>query len=366
MGKKKAEFRLDEDRERAVAYRTCCLYFDKTARGLEMTAEQIAAKINEEFGEQLSRQMIYPMLERAKEFGFLQLMPPLSSALAEKVSERFGLSTEAIRVVNIQGKWDQLADRTWAGRQVASAGAELVMALIKEVWRNKPAILRDVIRVGLGPGRATFDFSRRLSELILSDADAPPIELIAITAGGDANHPEYASASFCNLFPTNRVKFIGLFAETLVPADELRSIFQRTGVIEAYSKRDAIDIVISSMGDPRDEHDLLTRFLTTARVKIPVNCVGNMQYRPYSASKPIVEKGRQLRAVTLFELSDFRDMVTRTRNRHVVLLARACGLCEITRATALRPLLNSEELKVWSHIVTDVATATELLNKDPD
>ncbi len=67
-----------------------------------------------------------------------------------------------------------------------------------------------------------------------------------------------------------------------------------------------------------------------------------------------------MRAVTLFELEDFVRMAD-SKNKHVVLIARQCGLCGKTRAAALRPLLKAPRLRVWSELVMDEATARELV-----
>ena len=45
----------------------------------------------------------------------------------------------------------------------------------------------------------------------------------------------------------------------------------------------------------------------------------------------------------------------------MILIARQCGMCERTRADALPPLLTNPNLKVFSTLVMDVATARELL-----
>jgi hypothetical protein len=139
------------------------------------------------------------------------------------------------------------------------------------------------------------------------------------------------------------------------------------------------------MGDLQDPHDLLANFLDKARTKkLPINeelrtylarrqkamgqgkwpddlneTIGSVQYRPYNDKGPIVEKGHELRACTLFELKDFEEMVR--GSKHVILIARQCGNCGLTRARALLPLLRVPKLKVWSHIVMDIATAKELL-----
>jgi hypothetical protein len=81
---------------------------------------------------------------------------------------------------------------------------------------------------------------------------------------------------------------------------------------------------------------------------------------PYTADGPVVEKGKELRAVTIFELKDLVQAAGE-KNRHVILMARQCGICGCTRAQALRPLLTNPNLKVFSTLVMDGATARELL-----
>jgi hypothetical protein len=42
-------------------------------------------------------------------------------------------------------------------------------------------------------------------------------------------------------------------------------------------------------------------------------------------------------------------------------MARQCGICGRSRAEALRPLLTNPQLKAFSNLVMDAATARELL-----
>ena len=60
---------------------------------------------------------------------------------------------------------------------------------------------------------------------------------------------------------------------------------------------------------------------------------------------------------------DLEDLVriAGQKNKHVILIARQCGMCERTRAEALRPLLTNPSLKGFSTLVMDAATARELL-----
>jgi hypothetical protein len=261
--------------------------------------------------------------------------------------------------------------------------------LVKEVWNSRPQQSKTHVSIGVGPGRATLEWARHFSRLVRSESQLPKLELIAITAGGDPEHSEFVPTSFFSLFPRSRVTCIGLYAPTIIREEELSKYMipespdqEETtadsakekplpkekpvpGVMEALGRRDAIDIIVSSMGDPHDPHDLLTRYLVKAGGTVPDDAVGNVQYRYYNNERPIHENPQDLRAFTLFELEDFRDIATSSRNRHVVLMARTCALCDKSRAEALRPLLTRPELKLWTEILMDVTTADELIAAAP-
>ena len=49
---------------------------------------------------------------------------------------------------------------------------------------------------------------------------------------------------------------------------------------------------------------------------------------------------------------------------HMILIARQCGVCGRTPAEALQPLLNNANLRVFSTLVLDAATARELLKQE--
>jgi len=319
-------------------------------------AADIANQINQEQKPKspLTRESIYPLLEKAREAGFIRLVPPIEQTLAGQLAAKFGCDVESLLVVNVEGQH--------SGEYVAAAAAELVLGFIKEIVHHSG----QPVSLGLGPGRATLDFSKHLSAMVHSDPDAFKLRLVAIGAGCYAFSPQYSSISFFNLFPGTVVdQCIGLFAETLIPAREYTETFKsRSGIREAFAARGAIDIIINSMGDIDDPHDLLRTFLEQSSVDIEQlkasGCRGNVQYRPYSEAGPLREQGEELRAVTLYELDDFVQIAEKKR-KHVVLIARQCGLCGMTRANALRPLLTNPKLRVWSELVIDVPTAKDLL-----
>jgi DNA-binding transcriptional regulator LsrR (DeoR family) len=303
---------------------------------------------------------IYPLIAEAVRRGFLRLVPPVDQQLAKQVADKYPcLQPGTLRVVQTAGSHDNA--------KVAVVAAELALQHLADVLKAKGGAEAGV---GLGPGRATLDFCRAFSSLLAGYAEPVKLKLVAISAGCPANQPEYASLSFFNLFPAHVVQEkVGLFAETLVPQEAFDKIKQRAGAREAFEARESIDLVVTSMGDVRDEHDLLSMFLRQSSRRdfarlLRQGCIGNVQYRPYTAKGPVAEKPGDLRAVTLYELDDLVQLA-REKNKHVILIARQCGRCERTRADALRPLLTNPKLKVFSTLVLDAATATELLRVGP-
>ena len=339
----------------AVVFRVAQLFLG--ARGAGLSTSAIAEQVNREFPRQreLTREAVYPLIGEAVQRGFLKLVPPVNQQLADKVSAKYpNLATSALRVVETAGPHDNA--------KVAVVAAELALDYLGEIMKAKKG---PVVGIGLGPGRATLDFCGAFRDLLRGYPEPVKLRLVAISAGCPANVPEYASISFFNLFPPHLVESkVGLFAETLVPQKAFRDIQQRAGVKEAFAARESIDIVVTSMGDVQDVDDLLSMFLQQSGEDLgrlrAGGWVGNVQYRPYSLRGPVKEKPGELRAVTLFELEDL-VRIAGQKNKQVILMARQCGICARTRAEALRPLLTNAELKVFSTLVLDAATARELL-----
>jgi len=341
---------MKETRSEDIVFRIAQLFFDE---GKKVT--EISKTVNKEMkpNPELTREAVYPLLAKAKSLGFVRVLPPRHEKLAEKVETRFDCERRSITVVpTLEPKFNSL---------VAEVAAGIVLDLMRDLKKGG----HDEVGLGIGPGRATLDFARHLGELLKGDAGLPQINLHAISAGCPTNFPEYASTSFFNMFPKNLVsKRFGLFAETIVPTENYKEIIERPWVKDAFDVRDDISIIVTSMGDIQDKHDLFTAFLQKGgcqpgKLK-KEGWVGNVQYRPYTSKGPVTGKREPMRSVTLFELADFVT-IAKTKNRHVVLIARQCGQCGRSRAKALRPLLENPELHVWSEIVMDAATASELL-----
>lgn len=319
--------------------------------------KQIAQIIAKEFPEEkhFTRQSVYRYLPDAVKQNIIRLVPPLDVSMSEKLAavKSFQIRTDQVHVVPTANEKENVL--------VAVKAAEIALERIRA--KQKDLHHRRVC-LGLGPGRGTRDFAEALGRLLGSDANIGKFDLYSIAAGCPARAPEYSSPSFFNLFPQGIIEEkLGMFAESMVKVREFTADFKnRHGLVEAFAARDSIDIIISSMGVLADEHDLLRGFLDPEAIRALKRrgVIGNVQYRPFTATGPLAEGADDWRAVTLFELSDFVKMV-RDGHRRVILIARQCGACGMSRATALKPLLEVPELRVFSELVLDVATARDLL-----
>jgi hypothetical protein len=84
-----------------------------------------------------------------------------------------------------------------------------------------------------------------------------------------------------------------------------------------------------------------------------------VQFRPYSASGPIRQEC-PVQVVTLFEIEELVALAQQP-NKYVVLIAGPCSECQRLKTDALRPLLTNPRLRLWTHLVMDLATAYDLL-----
>lgn len=330
----------------------------------QKTPSEIAEVINQEFpGTRLTRESVYPRLAEAVQREYIQFHPPVEETMSRDLVDRFELPAGSVRVVECPS--------VHSFAEVSAVAAEWAGELVKEIAAHRNI---SMVGVGLGPGSATLDFARRFGQVIADDPDAPDLKLVAITAGSPATRPQYASSTYFNLFPRAKVKeYIGFFAETFIPRKEFDRMKQekdrRLGVRDAFAAKDDLQLVVTSMGGVDDEHSLFRKFHDelaelqgkgAKKLKWWDDCVGDCQYRPYSETEPINEGPDDPRASTLFELDELVRMAE-TRGKHVMLIARPCYECGMTRAKAMLPLLTSPKLRVFSKLVLDSATASDLL-----
>jgi DNA-binding transcriptional regulator LsrR (DeoR family) len=338
----------------------------------KLNAAEIAKRVNDELHPDppLTRETVYPKLSRAREEGIIELVPPIDAELTKRLQEEFGLNPEHVRVVATPG--------ARSSSLVADTAADMAFELLGDLQKSRPG---KPITMGLGPGRASLDFSRALGALLRNSPLSIRLRLVSITAGAPSDIPQFAPTSFFNLFPTSQAAGawpdagdvkqeqlpdrVGFFSQSIARAGEMQAIRDSHLFKVVAQERNRIDLIVSSMGDPIDEHDLLRRSLEEHGVDtqelLDQGWVGNFQYRPYTAHGPVIEPHQEYRAVTLYELEDFRRLA-HEQGKYILLIARQCGICNRTRAEALRPLLTEPGLRVFNRLCLDVATAHELLS----
>ncbi len=329
----------------ALLYDLCRLFFEGKH------AAEISTELTDRYPWKITREGVYPRLREARKF--LKLLPPLVDLLKDELVEEFDLVPDSVVVVDAYRE---------LGHPIAEAGANLACDLIRDLGQAR----RNPVHLGFGPGSATRLLAHHLGQQLRSEPRSPDLALHAITAGCLSESAQYSPISFFSFFDQNVVKEAhGFFTDVLVPLARYPNVKKRPGYAEAFKCRDDIDIIFTGLGDTSHEHDSYRTMIETSGKRAlrhleDQGVVGNVQYRPYSAEGIINEASPASRVSTLFELEDLRDWAAK-KGKHVVLLVSPCGLCGRRKTKALLPLLTVPDLKVWSSIVLDVATARELL-----
>jgi DNA-binding transcriptional regulator LsrR (DeoR family) len=337
------------------------------------SAAAIAEWLNREFGRHdITRERIYPLFWEAARRKFLFLQPPRERDLARRIAglyelDRFQGAPETVQVVNARGPG--------VLRHVASVGADVVLSLIKRAGQRKREEGRKdlSVHVGLGGGVTAMMVAERLASRIRSDLDCPKLVLHALTAGGFlVDQPTEAPVTYFSYFHDvlNEPEYVGLFSATVVPSGQYDQVIASPGVRESFSRAEEIDVIITSFASADDPYGLLKKYLEhlvekgemdkkALEAMQALGWVGDVQFRPYTAEGPMAD-GCPVRAVTLFEPSALVQRVQQP-DKYVVLLAGPCHECGRTKTTALIPLLRQPTLRLWTHLVTDLKTAHELV-----
>ena len=320
----------------------------------------------------LNREKIYPLFWEAAQRGFLLLQPPMEKLLADRIAEQYSItdSTRHIKVVNAQGDV--------ASKHVAAAAADTVVDLIEQVAQEKlskckPGDPTPAVHLGMGAGYATMLVAQRIARRVGSGVKFPPLVLHAISAGGFlANEPQKAPATYFSYFDRNflDIECVTLFTETVVWNEDYDKIKTNPGTRRAFERKNEIDIFITSLAAARHEHGLLEQFLARLMEEgliergvldnmYKAGWIGDVQFCPYSEDGPL-HSICPVRAVTLFEIKELVEF-SKQPGKHVVLTAGPCGECGASKSEALIPLLKSEKLNLWTHLITDTRTAREIM-----
>jgi DNA-binding transcriptional regulator LsrR (DeoR family) len=132
-------------------------------------------------------------------------------------------------------------------------------------------------------------------------------------------------------------------------------------VVEAFDMEKEIDIVVTALAWAEDKDAELIHYTNDQERKEmrEAGWRGDILYRPFTDTGPLRHK-TSVKAVVLFDIPKLVKLA-QTPGKHVVLVAGPCAECGKRKGPALRPLLVSPELRVWSDLVMDLPTAEQLL-----
>jgi hypothetical protein len=309
--------------------------------------------------EEIKREEVYAAIIEARRRGLFHISAPPHHGLKDDLCRRFGLDPDCLRVAATESRHPD---------HVAGAAAKLILSLILDVGAKKLRSdgRQDRVRIGFGAGWTTRVVAYQLALSMRTASDLPPIGLHATSSGFAVEMAQTAPVTFFGFFEgvTRDIKEIGMFGPPYVADADWKATMARRGVAESVKGSSGIDIVVTSLAAAHDPHSGLR---SEARKIKGVNLekkrdqrgwVGDVQHLPYSDAGPILDLGH--RPVTLFDLEGLAT-IARHPKKHVVLVAPPCPVCERTRARALAPLLSQKSLAVWTHLVTDIPTARDLL-----
>ena len=332
---------------------------DSFLRGTEKV-DGIADELNERFGREgtayrVTREQIYPLLREARDRGFFEVRAPLEHRLHQRISDVFGCNVAHVDVVPARHE----VARDLVASQAASACVRIIKALALTKKNGE-------VHVGLGAGATTLSVARHLAAKLRAEETRPRVILHALTSGFHVDNPHTSPVAFFGLFQElqEQIGYVGLFAPSVVKTSDYAKAKTQPGVKEGFDRKKEIDVVITSLASRVDPDGDLNHVLQNDKRGLRLlernGWLGDVQYRPYSATGPI-QQATLHRAVTLFEVSELVKLA-RQKDKHVILAAGPCRKCGRTREDALLPLMTNPQLKLWTHLVLDLGTAERLVD----
>ncbi len=264
------------------------------------------------------------------------------------------------------------------------------------------------VHLGLGGGRTAMMVARTLAHRLMAQKNLPKLVIHTLSAGGFLpSEPQKSPVSYFSYFDglPCPLEYVALFSETVVSSEHFDLVRQNPSVRRVMERAEELDIVVTSLASAQDEHGLLRRYLQwlvdsgdlpakNVEAMKAAGWIGDVQFRPYSKEGPIPDLCG-VRAVTLLEITDMvkwsawvhqptqsasntREASTapaeptsttptthnvgKTGRKYVVLVAGPCAECGRLKTDALLPLLENPNLRVFTHLVVDKATANSLIS----
>jgi hypothetical protein len=358
-----------------IVYQVCQMYLKTGSE--RKTVEAIAKEINRKYrlgrDEEINREQVTQVVRLAVEKNILRLHPPLQERTADELRELFPLIGERRIDVIATGYED-------VHRAAAHHTAEVLYDKIMKVADHKTknsfggdlpprgnspeevAKLRDMyrVRVGFPAGTMAYHTAREVVGFLDNEARRPPLSLHALGGEFWVHSPFNWPAAFFTLFNdlSDDVKYYLALPSPFVPEDVLERSKQ-TEFKEAIALSKKIDVMVTSMAYAKDPHSPIRRAIGEDEAE-RLSWLGDVNYRCYDRNGPVKLDSTELVPNAWLTIEDMMEMA-RDENRHVILVVTPCAVCGMSKAPAVLPLLENENLQIWNHLVMVGSEAEEVL-----
>jgi DNA-binding transcriptional regulator LsrR (DeoR family) len=351
---------LSSEQRKALVFCVADLFL----RDSSLPAEDIAKEVFASREIRITREQVWPLIREAVKLGLLLLAPPRNLLLQQQLMQ-FPNKGQIVVIdfMNPKSSTEDVRYASAASEHVASAGASLVSDLIRTIVQNSS---RPTVHIGLGVGSTTAQFCKHLSGRLSSNPEIKELIIHALTPTYSTN-PRHNPLSCFRYFDEviERVDFVGLHVEPIVPTTDHERIRKTRIPNDAFDRKDEIDIIVTSLASSEDRHGYLRQYIEQISgygKKLEIEgdpWVGDVQLCPFSKTGP--QRCHGLEPSTLFDLEELK--LRRNKGKYLVLLCAPCVACGFSKTPALEPILNHPTLHIWTHLVTDKGTAQELVDR---
>lgn len=317
------------------------------------TAAEIKTQMDEKHGIKLRREDPYLMIWWAAANEMIQFVPQLEHNLGRCI-RKLHPALDDVEVV-----------QTYFFDDVADRGAAMLLRLVQKHHRANP--FESEVHVGFAGGYSMWKLARAFAQLLKSPVENLPKTLVfhSLVSSFDPQDPRTDPNAFALYFMTGReslieTRFVGMPAPGVLHECQVGDLKELPGIRSAYDARHEIDIIATSASLWSDHDSMLYKHMkasdTSFNALQDAGCIGDLLWRPIGSEGPI-EITTEMRAMTLFELSELPELIR--SGKHVLLVLGPCGGCNRPKGEILQAILDAEEPLI-SHLVVDTRSAREL------
>ncbi len=317
------------------------------------TAPAIQKQLDEVHGVKLRREDPYLMVLWAAANDMLQFVPKLEHTLSQRI-RTIHPALDDVEVVQTRFFDD-----------VATRGGSMLLRLVQKHHCANPS--RSEVHVGFAGGYSMWKLARAFARLLRSPVENLPKVLVfhSLVSSFNPQDPRTDPNAFVLYFMMEKeswieTQFVGFPAPGMVHTSQIPAVQALPGISSAYDARHEIDIIVTSASLWSDADSMLCKHMKAHGSSFDAlqnaGCLGDILWRPLGKTGPI-EISTEMRAMTIFELSDLPGLIR--NGKHVLLVLGPCGGCNRPKGEILRAVLNAEEPLI-SHLVVDTRSAREL------